>query len=152
MEQSELRAGDADRQKVADTLKQAVDEGRIGIDEYDERLGAAYAAKTYGELAAITADLPAPAPPARSQLATTEDDATSRRPGRHPGRRHGWGHGWGRWSMWRPWAAVALITTGIWFISGVTSGFDNFWPIWVIVPWGLVLLVCSVGLIGGRRR
>lgn len=143
MEQRELRASDADRQKVADRLKHAVDEGRLGLDEYDERLGAAYAAKTYGELEALTSDLPAPAPPARSQLATPERIAAEiRSPSR---RRYGW-------SPWRPWATVALITTGIWLVGGVSSGFGYFWPFWVIVPWGLMLAAGTFGLGRGCRR
>ena len=45
-----MRAGDADRQAVADSLKPALDEGRLDLHEYDERLQRAYAAKTYGDL------------------------------------------------------------------------------------------------------
>src|SRR5690606_14708362 len=58
---SKLRAADADRQQVAEQLRSAVDEGRLTLDEYDERLTAVYAAKTYGDLSRLTADLPAPA-------------------------------------------------------------------------------------------
>jgi hypothetical protein len=41
-----FRAGDADRKIVADRLRQALDEGRISLSEYDERIGVAYAATT----------------------------------------------------------------------------------------------------------
>ena len=57
-EASMLRISDADRHKVAEVLRQAAGEGRIDLDELDERLEATYAAKTYGELVPITADLP----------------------------------------------------------------------------------------------
>jgi len=53
------RAGDADREAVADRLRIAAGEGRIELWELDERLGQAYAARTYGQLAALVADLPA---------------------------------------------------------------------------------------------
>jgi Domain of unknown function (DUF1707) len=56
----EMRASDADRERVAAVLREAAGEGRIGLDELDERLGAVYAARTYAELEPITRDLPAP--------------------------------------------------------------------------------------------
>ncbi|NYD51243.1 hypothetical protein BJY14_007226 [Actinomadura luteofluorescens] len=63
----EMRAGDADRERVAQVLRDAAGEGRLTLDELDERLDAVYAAKTYAELEPITRDLPSPgraAPPA----------------------------------------------------------------------------------------
>ncbi|MFC5249027.1 DUF1707 SHOCT-like domain-containing protein [Streptomyces nigrescens] len=54
----ELRAGDADRESVAEKLRVAAGEGRIDFAELEERLDRAYAAKTYGELDALVADLP----------------------------------------------------------------------------------------------
>ena len=62
-----LRVSDADRHKVADILRDAAGEGRLEIDELDERLEATYAAKTYADLVPITADLPATAPGAAPQ-------------------------------------------------------------------------------------
>jgi hypothetical protein len=55
---SGLRISDADRHKVAEVLREAAGDGRIDLVELDERLEAAYSAKTYGELVPITADLP----------------------------------------------------------------------------------------------
>ena len=63
-----LRASDADRERVADVIRQAAGDGRLTMEELDERLDAVYAAKTYAELEPITRDLPqtpggaAPAP------------------------------------------------------------------------------------------
>ena len=45
-----LRASDADRQRVAEQLKAALDEGRLALDEYDDRLQQVYTAKTYADL------------------------------------------------------------------------------------------------------
>ena len=53
-----LRVSDADRHKVAEILREAAGEGRLDLDELDERLESAYAAKTYADLGPITADLP----------------------------------------------------------------------------------------------
>ncbi len=56
-----LRAGDADRDAVAELLRVAAAEGRIDLSELEERLGRLNQAKTYGELDALVADLPAAA-------------------------------------------------------------------------------------------
>jgi hypothetical protein len=53
-----LRASDADRERIAETLREAAGDGRLTMDELDERLDAVYAAKTYAELVPITHDLP----------------------------------------------------------------------------------------------
>jgi hypothetical protein len=53
-----LRASDADRERVANVLREAAGDGRLTMDELDERLDAVYAAKTYAELEPITHDLP----------------------------------------------------------------------------------------------
>ena len=55
---SQLRISDAERHQVAEILRQAAGEGRIDLDELDERLEATYAAKTYADLVPITLDLP----------------------------------------------------------------------------------------------
>ena len=54
-----LRASRADREQVIETLKIAFVQGRFDRDEFDVRVGQAFASRTYAELAAITADLPA---------------------------------------------------------------------------------------------
>jgi hypothetical protein len=54
----ELRASDADRERVAEQLRDALAEGRLDMEEFEERLEATYKARTYGELTPITRDLP----------------------------------------------------------------------------------------------
>jgi Domain of unknown function (DUF1707)/Cell wall-active antibiotics response 4TMS YvqF len=54
-----LRASDGDREAVAARLNEAVGDGRLMLGEFSERLDRAYAARTSGELAPLTADLPA---------------------------------------------------------------------------------------------
>lgn len=56
---TQLRISDADRHRVAEILREAAGEGRIDIDELDQRLEATYAARTYADLVPITFDLPA---------------------------------------------------------------------------------------------
>jgi hypothetical protein len=55
-----LRASDSDRDQVAERLHRATVEGRLNPDELEERLDALYSSRTYGELDALVADLPAP--------------------------------------------------------------------------------------------
>ncbi|HEU5417833.1 MAG TPA: DUF1707 domain-containing protein [Streptosporangiaceae bacterium] len=57
----DLRASDADRDQVIELLGQAAADGRLTLDEHAERAGRAHEARTLGELAALTADLAAPA-------------------------------------------------------------------------------------------
>ena len=53
------RASDADRERAADVIKAAFAEGRLTRDEHGTRVQRAYGARTYAELATVTADLPA---------------------------------------------------------------------------------------------
>ncbi len=69
-----LRAADTDREHIADLLQRHTAAGRLTLDEYEQRVTAAWQATTLGELASLTADLP-------TELSTAEPDrATSRRP------------------------------------------------------------------------
>jgi len=56
--ESSLRASDADREQVAERLRHATAEGRLSSDELEGRLQDLFAARTYGELDALLADLP----------------------------------------------------------------------------------------------
>jgi Domain of unknown function (DUF1707) len=76
----EMRASDADRDRVMDVLRDATAEGRLTADELDERLAAALTARTFGDLAALTEDLPVipdlliwPDPPPPAATAPAED-------------------------------------------------------------------------------
>lgn len=54
----QIRIGDAERHQVAEILRQAAGEGRLDLDELDERLGLALTAKTHADLVPLTQDLP----------------------------------------------------------------------------------------------
>jgi hypothetical protein len=53
-----IRASDVDREAVVTTLREAYTAGRLTLDEFDERMASAYAGRTWGDLRALTADLP----------------------------------------------------------------------------------------------
>ncbi|MFG2624825.1 DUF1707 domain-containing protein [Streptomyces sp. NPDC048473] len=55
-----MRASDAERERIAETLREAVAEGRLEMEEFEQRLEAAYKARTHGELEPLVRDLPAP--------------------------------------------------------------------------------------------
>jgi hypothetical protein len=83
---SRLRASHADREHVIDMLKAAFVHGRVTKDEFDARVGQAFASRTYAELAAVTADIPArqiadqpPSNPARAQGRRTMSHAAKAR-------------------------------------------------------------------------
>jgi len=134
MPEPHLRAGDADRAAVATALGRHMAEGRLTVAEYDERVARAYAARTYGDLAVLTSDLPAADGVRPGSPAVRQQPA----PGRFAGtavRRRGSA---GAWAAWR---RTAILVLCIWAITSVASAqFIYFWPIWVIGPWGAVLL------------
>lgn len=71
-----MRVSDTDREDAAEVLRDAAGQGRISLDELDERLERAYAAKTFADLAVVTRDLPqtgqaAPRPAAVSRIGGT---------------------------------------------------------------------------------
>ncbi len=55
---SHLRAADADREQIADELRTSHAEGRLDLNEFQQRLDRCYDAKTFGELGALVSDLP----------------------------------------------------------------------------------------------
>ena len=72
--QAGLRASHVDRDRVVEQLRVAAGDGRLTAEELDERLETALTARTYGQLAALTTDLPAvpdsaPGPPEPKDLA-----------------------------------------------------------------------------------
>lgn len=127
----------------------ALDEGRLNLHEYDERLQQAYAATTYADLDQLLADLPPAgatthslAVPASSRaLAEGEPRWQPGPDGRYPAATRGW-----LATMWQSWASANVVCVAIWGSVSVIAGHVNyFWPGWVAGPWGAVLLVKTVG-------
>jgi hypothetical protein len=161
MPEPHLRASDADRAAVADVLGGHMTAGRLTVAEYDDRLTRTYAARTYGELAELTADLPVPpraAPESAPQPVARPAAACGPAGWGGPG----WAHGWGHWSggtglraAWASWLTTAVIVVGIWALTSIGSSEWIYpWPVWVIGPWGVVLVAQSLGAGpgGGRDR
>jgi len=126
-----LRAGDADRDRIIAVLREAYSQGRLTDAEFNERMAGAASARTYGELEALTTDLPmheiVPALPTPIDEAELEHRRRARR------------------NMWISWLTTSLVTTLIWLLTPHgDEGWGYFWPIWVIGPWGVVLLVKSI--------
>lgn len=136
MGREEMRAGDSDRQAVADKLKLALDEGRLDLAEYDERLQKAYAAKTYGDLDGLLDDLPATSVTPRAATAPASAAASPPEPRRTGQLVRATLGGFG---------GIFVVTTVIWFVSSLGSGhFGYFWPVWILIP-------MAFGLVGHLR-
>jgi hypothetical protein len=68
--ETRIRVGDTERYEAAGALGEHFATGRLDQQEYDDRVQAAYAARTRGDLQALFTDLPAPAPFRPTQPAT----------------------------------------------------------------------------------
>src|SRR4051812_20037783 len=146
MPDSHLRAADSDRAAVAAALGEHMSAGRLTLAEYDERVGQAYAAKTFGELAELTADLPSPVRSPAPAAAPVPARAASPAPACAPGP-----YGFRSNHSWRAWLSTSLIVLTIWLATSISAGGPlYFWPIWVIGPWGAVILAGQIN--GGNRR
>ena len=117
-----LRASDADRERVAEALREAHAEGRLTAEEFDERVDRAYAARTYADLEGLTGDLPRP--PARPAPA-----APTGSPAWRQARRSSLGQLAGYLSL-------SALLVGIWALSGRGS----FWPAWAMLGWGFAVV------------
>ena len=135
-----IRASDGDRDRTAAALREHLAAGRLTIEEFDQRLDQAYAAKTLGELNVLMADLPQAdlvQPPESSPLGSAASPPPARpsSPGSiqaGPGRfSPAWRAAWGSW------LAVSLCFFVIWLISGASGG---PWFLWVALPLGALLL------------
>ncbi|WP_435207160.1 DUF1707 SHOCT-like domain-containing protein [Micromonospora sp. bgisy143] len=148
-----MRAADADRETVAERLRVALNEGRLDLHEYDERLQRAYAARTYGELDVLLTDLPPVTPAQRSALAPAAEVPVASGGGPDAVGMRG---STARWlaEVWLPYLRVVAIVVTIWAVTSLLSTeLLYFWPIWVAGPWGAVLVVRTVaGLTGGEPR
>jgi hypothetical protein len=162
----DLRASDADRERVAEILRDALAEGRLDMAEFEERLDATYQARTYGELAPITRDLPAAGVTAPSVSLTKEPAAGPDWSGRIVG-----GEGsstWaaavmagfqrkGHWTMPRRFTCLALCGGGEIDLREATfadreveiNAIAIMGGIDVIVPPGVEVVVRGVGVMGG---
>ncbi|SBT47804.1 protein of unknown function (DUF1707) [Micromonospora auratinigra] len=149
-----MRAADADREATAERLRVALNEGRLDLHEYDERLARAYGAKTYADLDEVLTDLPGPRPAQRSAVAPAPPPVAVPPPAPAgavpPVVADGSS---GLRELWMPWLRVAGLLVPIWLLISIGSrSVAGFWPAWVLGPWGALLLMQSVGLIDRTHR
>jgi hypothetical protein len=110
-----LRASDADRERIVEILRQHSVEGRLTSDEFEERMAAAYTAKTMGALAELTVDLPVDLAEHTRRQAELARQAKGRKPLRKKVRQEVSGL-----------LSLGVILTAVWLVSG--AGF--YWPVW----------------------
>lgn len=125
----DMRASDREREAVADQLREHAAEGRLDPDELEERLTAVYAARTRGDLAGLTRDLPdrPPPPPPRTPVPRQLRPQIVRI------------------------LIIDLFCVGIWLLSD-PGGY--FWPAWVILAtaFGLATRWANAGNTSHRAR
>ena len=107
-----LRASDADRERVVEELRAHAGDGRLDLEELEERTSAALAAKTLADLQAVKADLP---PRSSRRSARARDDFRSHL---------------------RVFVAVQVLLVAIWALTGM----GYFWPVWPFLGWGIGVL------------
>jgi hypothetical protein len=152
-----MRASDADRQEAIERLRTALDEGRLKMDEYLERMGLASEAVTYGDLAPLYADLPETGPVARREPGAPP----SAPPAAHPpaasqaaavSRRGFAGLPAPLKVLWTIWGAIVSVNLVVWvLVSATTAQLIYPWPLWVAGPGGAVLLAVTVSVTQARR-
>jgi hypothetical protein len=137
-----MRAADADRHRIADRLKVALDEGRLSLHEYDDRVREAYAARTYADLLGLVTDLPQPG--------LSAEDVTARRAAER--RREARKLPMALMVLWTIWAALAAVNVVVYVLVEATVDGDVYmWPVWLLVP-GAALLAVTAGVQTIRRR
>ncbi|HKE64524.1 MAG TPA: DUF1707 domain-containing protein [Micromonosporaceae bacterium] len=164
-----VRTSDAERERVAETLRAAVGEGRLTLEEGDERLATLYTTKYRDELPPLVADLPGTDDARRAGrtrgrpaddvwtpgTAAADDDGSPRGP--YPGYGQSWAGpgapGWGppRWqSAPRPWFFFPLVPVLLVFLLfGIVGGLAHG-HFFVLIP--LLFILFALGRICGFRR
>jgi Domain of unknown function (DUF1707) len=137
--QTMIRASDRDRQVVVERLRGALEDGRLKMDEYLDRIGLAYQAVTYGDLVPLYADLPDPPAPSGRGAVPPPTLLTQR----------------SAWAglptalkvLWAIWLTVVAVNVVVWLlVTGTTGHLAYPWPVWVAGPYGTVLFAVSAGI------
>jgi len=149
VDQQKIRASDRDRQQVVERLRSALEDGRLTMEEYVNRMEIAYQAATYGDLAPLCADLPASHPvtggPPKSAAAMAPAAVVSRA-----------GYLAGLPTvlkvLWTVWLIAVSVNVVVWaLVSGAGGHLAYPWPVWVAGPYGAVLFAVSAAVTLFRR-
>lgn len=130
-----LRASDADRERIVEILRQHSVEGRLTSDEFEERMAAAYDAKTMGALAELTVDLPVDLAEHARQRAELAARNKPRKPLRKKAREEASGL-----------VSLGVVLTVVWFVSG--AGY--YWPAWPLGILAAITLARGIDAWGKR--
>lgn len=133
----DLKPSDADRERVVRDLTKHCGDGRLTLDELEQRIAEAYSAATVADLEHAVRELPKSsparipsAPPIRvkpSDAPVRAKDEEDRRNGEIALRIH-----------LIVYLSVMALLVAIWFL---TMPFGYFWPIWTAMPWGMALAI-----------
>ena len=121
-----IRASDADRDRAAALLREHHAAGRLTSEEFNERLDRAFEAKTAGDIHGLLRDLPS------IDLYRLPDAALTRQPRQAQRRRRSeaWRVAWGSW----------FTCTALFFVIWALTGMGYPWPLWIVGPWGAIML------------
>ena len=122
-----VRVSDAERDAVLASLRGHFASGRLSLEEFNERVDETYAAKTDIELRQVMRELPTPGASPRSRRQSATPDYPM----------HGLLR---RWRRPRPALARFVAINGICIGVWAASGGGYFWPIWVLIPTGALLV------------
>ena len=134
----QLRVSDPERAAVQERLRRGVAAGQLDLHEFDVRVQSVWAAKTRGELARATRDLPEPPPeppppPPLGRVFSNDDAGTAMR------------------VLAIVWASITAVNLVVWGLVSLTSDEDVYpWWIWLSVPGAALLVLYGVGI--GRPR
>jgi hypothetical protein len=140
----EMRASDADRDRVAAALREHCAQGRIGVEELNERLEGVYASRTLGDLQKVTDDLPEedmyelPVPSWQRSTPARGID------GYLPAVRGGALYQRAMQAGWATYATVNALCFVIWLLVAIPSGAWYPWWLWVAGPWGVLMLAGQI--------
>lgn len=152
-----LRASHADREQTIDTLKAAFVQGRLTKDEFDTRIGQAFTSRTYAELAAVSAGIPA-------------GPAAAQSPRESPRRQMSDAARWGTSGLFMPtvlagafalaslggdgrYEAVGLVIAFVYFVLWLSAGAEILWQ-WhcACLPTARVCVRCAHTAASHRAR
>ena len=130
----QFRASDVERKLVEQRLNRAHADGQLTLDEFDTRVAAVWQAKTRGDLAILTMDLPVvPLQPVQQPVPMPLQQPFPAPRGRSGGRT-------AMRVLTTIWASVSALNFAIWLIVSITDLHIQYpWFIWVAGPWGVVL-------------
>ena len=112
------RAGDRDREKCAARLGEALAQGYLGLDEYEQRVQGVFQTHTTGELKGLLADLPLD----RIRRADPRRRAARAAAARRGVRIH-----------LTAFVAMTVAVLTVWAAVAATTGASYFWPIWPVL-------------------